>query len=254
MLSKEKKMYLLGKDIQHSLSPKFYNEYFSSHNLNIEYKLFDTNDIKNFLPIMNDENTIGFNVTMPYKKDIISYISSINDVAMSASAVNLVIKENNKFIGYNTDGIGFFNSLIKLNIELKDKALTIVGHGGAGKAITSAAKNYGIKKINIITHSMSNTSNDIATYKQILGMLLDADIIVNATPIGFSNDNNFPIDIKILQNLVDKRIDFTFVDIIYNPLETPLLHFMKNKGVKNAFNGTYMLKGQFDENLRLLRL
>lgn len=261
----KQKLCLIGKNISHSQSPALYNEYFKEHNMDYEYLLHETINLLEFIENIKLYNYIAFNVTMPYKIEIMKYLDYIDKTAIESESCNLVVVNNNKLKGYNTDGIGLFNSLINNNIEIKNRNMTIIGNGGAGKSIISSANQYGIKQINIINHELSDAiskyknsntynMNSISKFEIIdsIDKLFASDIIINASNCGFKDDTKMPLPQTLINDLVMANKNFCFVDIIYNPLETNILKYIRSLGIKKAFNGESMLYHQFLENIKII--
>ena len=145
MLGKKIKYGLIGKNIDYSFSEKFFNEKFINENIgNCTYENYDLSSIKEFNSIIKDNSIKGFNVTIPYKKEIIDFLHEIDPIAKKIGAVNtLKICDKKKITGYNTDYIGFINS-IKHVISNHSKAL-VLGTGVASKAIIYGLNSMGIK-------------------------------------------------------------------------------------------------------------
>lgn len=253
-----KKLLLIGKNISHSKSPELYNSYFKEHNLDYTYELCEIDDLKVFIDkLKNDKNNdiYAFNVTMPYKIEIMKYLDKKDLTCEKAESCNLVIIDKGKLIGFNTDGIGFFEALKKGGVDPEEFNLCIIGDGGAAKAIKAAAKNYKINEIYTITHKISDnlfSHNNLFLERIVAKHLKESEIIVNASNVGFNGDKNMPLPKKMIDDLLKFKLDFCFVDIIYNPLETPMLRYMREKEVFDTFNGEPMLYEQFLANIRFL--
>ena len=143
-MKKNRKYGLIGKNIDYSFSKKFFSEKFEKENLNCMYSNFDIENISHVKLILQDDTINGFNVTIPYKEEIIKFLDEIDEAAKTIGAVNTIKKINNKYIGFNTDFIGFEKSLIGLIENKKPENALILGSGGASKAVK-----YVLNKLNI---------------------------------------------------------------------------------------------------------
>ena len=132
---------LIGKNIDYSFSQKYFSQKFENENLNYTYSNFDIKNLSQIKSILQNDRISGFNVTIPYKEDIIKFLDEIDEVATAIGAVNTIKKINNKNIGYNTDCIGFEKSLLSLINKKKPENVLILGSGGASKAIKYVLKN-----------------------------------------------------------------------------------------------------------------
>lgn len=244
-------MYLIGQNISHSNSPKLYNDYFKSQNINIEYGLIDLKNETEFKNFINDfkanKNIIGLNITMPYKNEVNKYIDVNDEISKICKSNNFVLKINNLLYGYNTDGIGLIKHLLELNVNIEKSKFLIIGSGGAGKSIISTLQYmYNIKDIFVIDHAFSKK-----LFKNMISInnLNDYNVIINASNAGFLNDTSLPIPKNIISGFENKNA--VIIDIIYNPKITCFMKEFINNGFKNVYNGESMLKYQFLENIKL---
>ncbi len=219
---KNKLLGLIGYPLGHSFSQAYFTKKFKHEGrTDIQYQNFPLKDISE-LPQMlqSNPNLIGFNVTIPYKKAILPYLSDLDSLAQKVGAVNTVVVQNNKLIGYNTDVYGFSESLKKLlkdnpQLPQKHRAL-ILGTGGASEAVR-----VGLDGLGIPYQFVSRTARDSTISYQDLRKqgLKSYTLIINTTPLGMApNLDGFP-DIPYHQ-LTPKHILF---DLIYNPAETAFL-------------------------------
>lgn len=248
-----KKMCLIGKNISHSLSPKLYNDYFKNNNIDIKYSLCDINNLEDFI-INKSKDYISFNVTYPYKTLIIKYLN--NKENFINESPNLIININNKLVGFNTDGIGFYDSLIENGINPNNKNITIIGYGGAGKSINEYLSKNTNAKINILTHNDTNilfNENDenYCELTILLNLLYKTDILINASSAGFNNSQETPITLDIAKKIYESNKNLIYIDIIYKN-KTKLLTFFENHNIK-TLDGLPMLKGQFNNNIKILK-
>ena len=226
---------LLGKTLSHSFSKTFFTEYFTKHDIDASYENREIKEIAEVKDVLNTDYN-GFNVTIPYKQAIISYLDGVSDEVKEIGAVNTVKREDGKWIGYNTDVFGFQQSIKPFLTNLHEKAI-IIGTGGASKAVAYVLKKIGISCIYI---SRTPTGNDQFPYEALNEYMLKAcKLVVNCTPIGtFPNIDDcvsFPFEYLTNEHLV--------VDLIYNPQETKFIRLAKNAGA-TVLNGESMLKEQ----------
>lgn len=233
-----KKYGLIGYPLGHSFSKNFFNEKFHSEQIDAEYINFEIPTIEDLAKIIaSNPNLAGFNVTIPYKEQVLPYLDVIDKDAEAIGAVNVVKVEHIKgkpvLTGYNSDVLGFTQSIESL-LEPQHKKALILGTGGASKAI-----NHGLQQLGLETLFVSRTHKDehTITYDDITPAIMDEyKVIVNCTPIGMypqaDECPNIPYECLTPQHLL--------YDLLYNP-DTTL--FMKKGSDYGATvkNGLEML-------------
>lgn len=229
---------LIGKSLNHSYSADYFKNKWTTlgitNRIYERIELADPAQVKAFLE--RQKNNCGFNVTIPYKEVIWEMMDELSSTALEIGAVNCIVFNNGKWIGHNTDGIAFSNSLTNfLDGEVINHAL-VLGTGGASKAIC-----WALKKHHIQFDRVSSSGKGIS-YEELCSMNLDLyRLIVNTTFLGmFPQLNacpNLPFDQFGEQNFA--------YDLIYNPLETIFLQKFKERGAKIK-NGMEMLYTQAD--------
>ena len=234
---------LLGKNISYSFSRTYFSKKFKKENIDAEYLNFDLQNINQFRDVIKETpNLQGLNVTIPYKEEIINFLDDLAPEAEEIGAVNTIKINGNKLIGYNTDYIGFSESIKPLLKPHHKKAL-ILGTGGASKAIA-----YAFKKMGIAYKFVSRTSGELKLSYQDLSLEIvnDHNIIINTTPVGtFPNVEKYP---KFpIEHLTNKHLVY---DLIYNPETTQLLALAKEQGAKIK-NGLEMLELQAESAWRI---
>lgn len=227
---------LLGKNISYSFSKKYFEEKFKKLFLkNHSYNFFDIDEIEKFNSILNNQNLIGMNVTIPYKQAVIPFLDELSDEAKQIGAVNCISFQNGKKIGYNTDAFGFEKTLLINKKEYHKKAL-ILGDGGAAKAVR-----YILEKNNI-EHQTVSRKSEINFENLTEDLVKDSLLIIQTTPVGtFPNTEDsvqFPFDA-----ITDKHY---VIDLIYNPSETTFLRKSAENGA-TTLNGFYMLEQQAEK-------
>ncbi len=216
---------LIGRTLKHSYSQKI-------HNLlrDYSYNLFELekDQLQEFL---DKKEVKGFNVTIPYKEQIIPYLYEVEGVAKDIGAVNTVVFRDDKLFGYNTDFLGMTYMLKKADISLKDKTVMLLGSGGTSKTATAVANHLGAKEIIKVSRSGEINYQNCYDFD-------NTQIIINTTPVGmFPNNYDTPIDLEKFPLLEG------VVDVIYNPSKTMLSFKAKELGLKHT-NALYMLVGQ----------
>lgn len=234
---------LIGFPLGHSFSRRFFEEKFSVEKLSdYEYVNFELKDISEFPSIFkHKDNICGLNCTIPYKQQIIPFLDEMDDVATKIGAVNTIKINRNggqvKLKGFNTDVIGFEQSLSLMLGTVRPRAM-VLGTGGASKAVIYVLAKMGIDYVQV-SRTASPTKGYI-TYSDIEESLMDdCKLIINTTPLGtFPKVDGAP-DIPY-QYLTSKHFLF---DLVYNPEVTTFL----KKGLEHGAsikNGSEMLKGQ----------
>lgn len=233
---------LLGEKLGHSISPKIHKILFDYFKWNYKYNLYEIENDKldSFINKIKDEDIKGFNITIPYKEDIMEYLDEVSDEVEKIGAVNTVLNDNGRLLGYNTDYFGFGYLLEENNVDAKDKIAVILGYGGAAKALEHYLLDKGVTKLYVASRNPNKELNrdrlEFISYDELKD--IKGDIIVNSTPVGmYPNIDNSPIDENIIDNYN------ILVDIIYNPEETLFMKIGKEKN-KIVIGGLLMLIGQ----------
>lgn len=250
---------LLGKSLSHSFSRDYFTKKFSELNLNYSYQNIELDNIADIIPFVKEnKNLKGFNVTVPYKEEIIPYLDYLDDTAKEVGAVNTVKVENGMLKGFNTDVIGFNAISCQLSAISKKGTALILGSGGASKAVQYVLRKENIPyKIasrdfksgvrNVETSPLWRLHESGIGYEEINATGFSPySIIINTTPVGmFPNVNDC---LEIPYSTIESR--HIFIDLIYNPEETL---FLKNARLKGAstYNGLKMLHEQAEASWRI---
>ena len=247
---------LLGHPVEHSISPAMHNMAFSLLGLDYVYLAFDVlkEELKEAVQGLKSCNIAGFNLTMPHKEAVLEYVDELTLGAKLCGAANTVINRDGRLTGHTTDGIGYMRSLEDADIDIIGKKMTILGAGGAAKAIISQAAMDGVKEIDIFVRERSvgkaeefakrvneNTECkvgvfDIADKKCLLDSLEESSILTNATNVGMEPD----VDGALFTEFSEVKKDLVVSDIIYHPGQTKMLKCAAESGLKTV-NGLYML-------------
>jgi len=248
---------LLGDPVEHTKSPFIYNTLFNQYNINAIYVPIHVNKgcLENVVKGLRAQNFIGFNVTVPFKKDIIKYLDDISNDALLMGAVNTVKNINGKLKGYNTDAEGFSRDFKDgFNTNFKGKRVLLLGAGGTTRALTIKLAAEGIQHLAIanrtelhaqnIVDLVKNNYGSIVSYldpkaSQFLDEMKSFQIIINTTPAGMSTYlDSTPFDFEYV---FDK--DQLVYDVIYSPKKTKFLLQAESYGCKTR-NGFGMLINQ----------
>ncbi len=215
-----KKYLVVGNPIEHSLSPKIQNYWLNLNNIEAIYGklLAFENDLKELCVSIKNGHLDGLNITVPFKKKIIPHLDVLNGHALRTQSVNTVCLNNGNVTGYNTDIDGFELSIKKLDYDVRNKKVMILGAGGVVPSII-----YALKKMNVPQIYLSNRTKEKAeilkkTFDGLevidWGILPDFDMIINATSLGLKENDKFEIDFLKAGN------NKLFFDFIYNPFNT----------------------------------
>lgn len=230
---------LIGKPLAHSTSKVRFNKMFREQHIDAHYENFELEDIEQVKDLVAaNPNLCGFNVTIPYKEDIIPYLTRLDETAQAIGAVNtvkVIHKESGtELIGYNTDWIGFTESFKEL-LEGRHNAL-ILGTGGVSKAVKYALDRLGIENKFV---SRNSTFDIMGYYELSPSVMDDYDVIVNCTPLGMWPNTDQCPDIPYTF-LSEQHV---LLDVIANPDETLFMKKGRDHGAQ-AKGGKEMLEQQ----------
>lgn len=240
---------IIGNPVEHSLSPAIQNSAFESSKMDWIYVPLPVLDRQIPIAMQAVKSFFkGINVTMPYKQDVIPFMDEVSSYAKLVGAVNTIKVEEERLVGFNTDGRGFLHALEQeLKFSAEDKKIALIGAGGAARSIATILALSKMKKIIIINRNSEKAENlgesivknfkdidvDILSLNENLPKSIsECDLIINATPVGMQNDE-IPIDMSFV-----KKGQFV-VDIIYQR-ETEFLKKSKKLGAK-TMSGKSML-------------
>lgn len=220
---------LIGEKLGHSYSKEI-------HNLIADYG-YELREVKReeLGAFMTERAFSGINVTIPYKKSVMDYLDVISDDAKKIGAVNTVVNRDGKLYGYNTDFYGLKALLIHNGVSVRNKKVLILGSGGTSDTAYNVVTGINAKE----AIKVSRTKKDgFVTYDEAARLHSDADVIINATPVGmYPDDDGVPVNIGLFPSLS------AVIDAIYHPLRTNLVSDAENRGIK-ACGGLYMLVAQ----------
>ena len=255
---------IIGYPLSHTLSPSMHNFIYQKLGIDVEYKKWEIspNNLKSHIEKINNENFIGANITVPYKEKIVPLLDEIRNEAKFTGAVNTIVKNNNKLIGYNTDVYGIEQTLdIKLKNDVINNAV-IFGAGGAAKAAFFVLLQRGLNNLTIVNRTKSNALKMISKFNnvnfdqtiitlneksQIKSACLSADLIINTTILGMKGsgyEDISPIDSTFIDS------NSVIFDMVYNPTKTQLIKIALERNA-NIIEGLNMLVYQAIKSIEL---
>ncbi|MBS1585330.1 MAG: shikimate dehydrogenase [Bacteroidetes bacterium] len=228
---------LIGYPLGHSFSPEYFAKKFADLHIDARYELYPLASISELESLLHSQPLKGLNVTIPYKKQVIPYLDKLDEVAERVGAVNTISFRDGIKTGYNTDVIGFAQSLVPLLKQQHREAL-VLGTGGASKAVAYVLENLGISYTKV---SRSKTESVLQYEELDEGTIAANKLIINCTPLGkYPNAEQAP---KIPYDGIGES--HLLYDLIYNPSETKFLQLGKERGAVIK-NGLEMLQLQAD--------
>jgi shikimate dehydrogenase len=223
------KVCVIGSPVSHSLSPRLHQYWLNQYGIEGRYEAQEVaaHELGDFTGQLRQGGYAGCNVTLPHKEAIMAYLDQIDDTASAIGAVNTVtVTRENKLLGTNTDAYGFIENLrSQASIAIKNKAV-ILGAGGAARAVVQALITEGYRQIVISnrTRTSAETLNThfggqliVYDWQDRNDALHGADLLVNATSLGLAGGASLDLGLASLPKTA------VVSDIVYRPLETPLL-------------------------------
>lgn len=252
------KLGIIGYPLEHTLSPVMHTAALQHLNINGSYRPFEVteNELEKVFNQLKASGIKGLNVTIPYKKKIISLLDELTETAKLTEAVNTVIfYDDGRTVGHNTDVVGFYDAVPEyLKKNISNQNVSIFGCGGAANAVSIALLQNRVKSLKIYGRDpdkllqfktfLENKSKGLKALTQIETELIaninlsNSSILINTTPVGMYPDlTNSPVTKNELAKLNKNALVY---DLIYNPRETLLLEFARALNLK-TLNGAEML-------------
>ncbi|HDE4104092.1 TPA: shikimate dehydrogenase [Staphylococcus aureus] len=245
------KFAVIGNPISHSLSPVMHRANFNSLGLDDSYEALNIpiEDFHLIKEIISKKELDGFNITIPHKERIIPYLDHVDEQAINAGAVNTVLIKDGKWIGYNTDGIGYVKGLHSVYPDLENAYILILGAGGASKGIAYELAKFVKPKLTVVNRTLARFESWNLNINQISladaeKYLAEFDIVINTTPAGMAGNNESIINLKHLSP------NTLMSDIVYIPYKTPILEEAERKG-NHIYNGLDMFVYQGAESFKI---
>ena len=258
------KLGIIGFPIRHSISPAFQQAALDHLGLDATYQGWEVKpeDVGEFVNGLRSPGTLGINITVPHKEAVIPFLDEVDDWSTSAGAVNTIVNREGKLTGHNTDGPGFLRALREAgSFSPQGKNVLVLGAGGAARGVVLALIRDGAGHIAIANRTLSRAqqlsrmARDNGLDAQSISLEEDglaaaaasANLIVNCTTVGMSHGPDvagspLPPSLIPATSLV--------YDLVYNPLETPLLRDAARAGA-GTLGGIYMLVYQGADSFKM---
>jgi shikimate dehydrogenase len=242
---------VMGWPVAHSRSPKIHNHWLQQHGLNGSYVLLPVapGNLKVALPGLAALGFRGCNVTIPHKVDALSLVHELDPVARRMGALNtIVVQPDGSLKGFNNDGFGYIQSLLDAKPDWRADAgpITVLGAGGAARAVVLSLAERGAREIRLINRSFDKAqalANEFGgpikalPWSERHAALADVALLVNTTNQGMHGNPDLDLQLDAL------TVSALVSDVIYVPLETPLLAAARKRG-NATVNGLGMLLNQ----------
>lgn len=245
---------LIGYPLGHSISAHFQQAAFDYLGLDIRYEAWEAgpDQVQAVVAGLRLPARLGANVTIPYKETVVPFLDELDELAQQIGAVNTIVNRGGRLVGYNTDVSAFLRALGKDgNFDPVGKQATILGAGGAARAASFGLVRAGVRALTIVNRTLERAETLAARLKPLLSdvvaiswenaglkeALSASDLVVNCTSVGMKHsatEGESPLDVALIpkQALV--------YDVVYNPVETPLLRKAKQAGTR-TLGGLAML-------------
>jgi shikimate dehydrogenase len=242
----KKQFAIFGNPVAHSISPIIQNSAFEACDFDAEYSKIHLEDGSKLKEVFLAQNLSGANITVPHKLDAFNQIDEVRGIGAKIGAINTIIKEDDKLIGYNTDAGGFYEAISEFNQSTPIKTALLLGAGGTAKAISLILQENGIR-VTILNRSKARLKEFIDsgfecyTFDEF-ELKQNYDLIINSTSAGLSDDS-LPLKKELLISIFD-RANFA-IDCIYSKdgIPTPFLSLASECEIPNK-DGTDMLINQ----------
>ena len=239
----EKKFGLIGSSVSHSFSKSFFDEKFFREGLrDYHYDLYPLNTVDDLKKLLDENPELyGLNVTIPYKEQVLKFLSDIDPTAKNIGAVNVIKIQNGKLKGFNTDSEAFYETVEKWFPNIKDAKALVLGTGGSSKAVQQALKKLSIP-FELVSREPKKGQHTYASLEKDGSPISESQLIINTTPLGMApNTNNFP---PINYELITPQ--HYVYDLIYNPARTLFIQKAEMHGA-TVKNGLEMLHFQAEK-------
>jgi len=246
---------VIGDPIRHSKSPVMLNRAFRETGINGAYAAFHVvpERLEQAIAGVRGLGFRGLNVTIPHKVEVMKYLDEISEGARAAGAVNTIVNENGRLIGYNTDGIGYVRSLKEeAEPKLSGKTIVVLGAGGAARGILWALAQEGPAAVFVANRTEARAAELAASFPAELGIsavpwsglrsvAAEADVVINTTSVGMSpNVDELPMDPSWM------KPGAVASDLIYNPLKTAFLSGAEERGCRiHGGLGMFIYQGAY---------
>lgn len=246
---------LIGNPVEHTQSPVIHNTLASELGINMVYVPFHvvSGQLEAAVKGAFGLNILGMNVTVPYKNDVIPFLTDIDELAGKIGAVNTLVRTDDGYKGYNTDVTGLLRAMRSDGICIKDEEVIILGAGGVGRAVAFMCAANGASKVYLLNRSVEKaesvaaevnkaldtecvTAMSLASYKELTLEAVHRYLVIQSTSVGLSPNVE---DAVIEDETFYRCVKFGY-DLIYSPWETKFMKLVKENGGE-AYNGLKML-------------
>lgn len=226
---------VIGWPIAHSLSPTIHNAGFASCAADWTYVALPVppGHCTTVLDLVRDGTLGGLSITMPHKTDVFHLVDRVSSAAATLRSVNTIARDDDGgLVGHSTDGDGLIDALCREDSDPKGRSVLVLGWGGAGRSVTDALSRHGATRI-VVSNRSGLSHDELVTIAPTASSVdwddrgrvaASVDLVVNCTSVGMGGDANSPIDTDHL------RPSTTVVDLVYHPLQTPLLRAAAERG------------------------
>lgn len=236
---------VIGDPVAHSLSPALHNAAYEAAGLNWSYVAFQVQRGRaaEAVDAMRNLGIRGLSVTMPHKEAVVEAADAVSPAVRALGAANcLELDDEGQVTAHNTDGDGFVNSFERAGESIARKSVAVIGAGGAARSVIEACGRAGAASVMVINRSPERAEVAAALAGDagsVVGpeAVAEADVVVNATPLGMAESPGMPIDPNLLSS------SQTAIDLVYHPLETPWLHACRLRDLRTE-SGLMMLLHQ----------
>jgi len=238
-----RKFGLIGYPLSHSFSQKYFTDKFQQLGItDCRYELCPIGDIAGLSAILQDPELCGLNVTIPYKQAVIPFLHGMNAIVEEIRACNCIRIEDGRLYGYNTDTVGFEESLVR-KLRPEHRHALILGTGGASKAVEFVLRKLGIE----FMYVSRNVGHGVLRYEEVdQDILRRHTLVINTTPLGMypKVEECPPLPYEAIGS------QHYLFDLVYNPARTLFLRQGEERGAV-VENGYDMLIGQAEESWRI---
>jgi len=251
---------IIGYPLKHSISPDFQQAALDYYRLDVRYDIWETeiNNLPSIINQLRQPHNIGANVTVPYKEAVLGLVDEVDGLASLIGAVNTIVNQSGKLVGFNTDTHGFLKALKKdARFELKNKRVVILGAGGAARAVCFALIQGGAGSVAVVNRTLAraealvgslveytvgnNIQTNVIAFSQqgskFREVVRNSQLVINCTTLGMKyslQEEQSPL----IADLISKGA--LVYDLVYNPSETPLLRMARGAGAE-VLGGLAML-------------
>ena len=243
---------IIGHPIGHSISPLFQQAALDVIGFDGVYEAWDVapEGVGEFVAGLRSPGTLGINVTVPHKEAVIPFLDEVDDWASTAGAVNTIVNRDGRLTGHNTDGIGFLRALREgAGFDPRGRDVLVLGAGGSARGVVYALARAGIAQLFIANRTLeraerlahlaidSGVASEALALSDAPGATREVALIVNCTSMGMVHG---PDETGAPLSAADIPSTVLVNDLVYNPLETPLLREAARAGAA-TLGGIQML-------------